>query len=76
MEGEVITMQELFVFERQGLNPDGSVKGEFRPTGIRPKFADNLKARGIPMPGGLFFDGPRAVGGDDDAPADSVAKGW
>jgi pilus assembly protein CpaF len=76
MEGEVITMQELFTFERQGLNPDGTVKGEFRPTGIRPKFADTLKARGIAMPGGLFFDGPRAVGDDDEAMADSVAKGW
>ncbi len=76
MEGDVITMQELFVFERQGLNPDGTVKGEFKPTGIRPKFADNLKARGIPLPGGLFFDGPRAVGDDDDVTSDSVAKGW
>ena len=56
MEGDVITMQEIFLFERQGLGEDGTVLGRFRPTGIRPRFSDTLKARGIELPGGLFLD--------------------
>ena len=58
MEGEVITMQELFKFERQGLDEDGRVKGRFRATGIRPKFSDTLHARGIDLSGTLFMEHP------------------
>ena len=57
-EGEVITMQELFTFERQGLDEEGNVLGRFRPTGIRPKFADTLKARGVELAGALFLERP------------------
>jgi pilus assembly protein CpaF len=46
MEGEMITMQEIFVFERRGLGPSGQVKGAFRATGIRPRFTDKLAAAG------------------------------
>jgi pilus assembly protein CpaF len=69
-EGEVITMQELFTFERQGLDEEGNVLGRFRPTGIRPKFADTLKARGVELAGALFLErpvedsGPAAVNDD------------
>ena len=56
MEGEVITMQDLFVYEREGMFEDGTVKGRFKPTGIRPKFADILKSRGIEFDGATFFD--------------------
>jgi pilus assembly protein CpaF len=56
MEGDVITMQDLFMFERQGLGENGEVLGRFRPTGIRPKFADVLKARGIELPGVVFVE--------------------
>jgi pilus assembly protein CpaF len=56
MEGDVITMQDLFVFERQGLGEEGEVLGRFRPTGIRPKFTDVLKARGIELPGMVFVE--------------------
>jgi pilus assembly protein CpaF len=56
MEGEVITMQDLFVFERQGIGEDGKVLGRFKPTGIRPRFADVLKARGVEFDGGTFLD--------------------
>jgi pilus assembly protein CpaF len=54
MEGEVVTMQELFVFERAGLTEDGKVKGRFKPTGIRPKFSDRLAAAGFRLSAALF----------------------
>jgi pilus assembly protein CpaF len=43
-------MQDIFLFEKEGLSPNGKVKGRFRATGIVPKFADKLKAAGIPLP--------------------------
>lgn len=49
MEGEVIAMQEIFVFERRGIDPNGKVKGTFRATGIRPKFADRLATAGCKL---------------------------
>ena len=55
MEGETITMQELFQYERTGMGPNGQVVGRFRPTGIRPRFAERLKACGLQLPR-LFFE--------------------
>jgi pilus assembly protein CpaF len=54
MEGDVITMQEIFTFERQGVAEDGRVLGRFRATGIRPRFTERLQAWGIELPAGLF----------------------
>lgn len=54
MEGEVITTQEIFYFDRQGVNSDGSVQGRFRATGVRPKWAERLKAYGVNLPEDLF----------------------
>ena len=54
MEGDVITLQEIFVFERQGLDKDGKVVGEHRSTGIRPKFTERLEMAGIEVPENLF----------------------
>jgi pilus assembly protein CpaF len=54
MEGDVITMQDIFVFERTGLNEKGKVTGRFRATGIRPKASDRLAASGIKLPMELF----------------------
>jgi pilus assembly protein CpaF len=51
---DVISMQDLFVFEKEGLGPNGKVKGRFRSTGIVPKFGDRLKAAGISLPAGLM----------------------
>jgi pilus assembly protein CpaF len=45
--GEVVSMQDIFLFEKQGLGPNGKVKGRFVSTGIVPKFAEKLKAAGI-----------------------------
>lgn len=57
MEGDVITMQELFEFELQGIAEDGTVLGRFQPTGVRPRFADKLAASGIDLRGLLFLEG-------------------
>jgi pilus assembly protein CpaF len=54
MEGDVITMQDIFVFERQGIGEGDKVLGQFKATGIRPKFADRLKAYGIDLGSMLF----------------------
>ena len=55
MEGETITMQEIFQFERTGVDSQGMVLGRFRPTGIRPRFAERLKACGLQLPR-VFFE--------------------
>jgi pilus assembly protein CpaF len=54
MEGETITMQEIFVFEKLGIGPEGKVIGRFRATGVRPKVCERLKAAGIVLPGTMF----------------------
>jgi pilus assembly protein CpaF len=54
MEGDVITLQDIFVFEKRGLNPDGRVVGRFAATGIRPKFYEKLLAAGIRLRADLF----------------------
>jgi pilus assembly protein CpaF len=54
MEDDVVSMQDVFVFEKQGVGPDGRVLGTFTPTGIRPKFAEKLKASGIAVPASMF----------------------
>ena len=54
MEGETITMQEVFIFERKGVDKDGKVFGRFRPTGVRPRFAERLKIYGMQLPRSFF----------------------
>lgn len=54
MEGEVITMQEIFAFRQTGVNADGVVEGYFHATGVRPKFTERLRAYGIDMPDAMF----------------------
>ena len=58
MEGPTVTMQDLFLFERQGYDEDMKVRGWFRPSGIRPKFTEKLLACGIVLPPEMFE--PRA----------------
>ena len=50
MEGETVAMQEIFHFERTGIDPKGKVLGRFRSTGIRPRFAERLKQYGMQLP--------------------------
>jgi len=54
MEGDVITMQEIFVFEKAGISKEGKVIGRFRATGVRPKCSERLKAAGILLPAEMF----------------------
>ena len=61
MEGEVITMQEIFQFERHGIDQEGNVVGEIIPTGLRPNFAEKLSIAGINLPSDLFERRPTAL---------------
>ena len=54
MEGEVITLQEIFSFEQVGMDAKGMVRGRFRAQGVRPRFVERFKALGIPIPHDLF----------------------
>jgi len=54
METEIITMQDLFVFDRQGIDESGKVRGMFRATGVRPKFAERLATAGCRLRPALF----------------------
>jgi len=54
MEDDVVSMQDVFVFEKQGVSPEGRTLGTFTATGIRPKFAEKLTASGISLPAHFF----------------------
>ena len=54
MEGEIISMQEIFRFEQTGIDADGKVQGHFCATGVRPRFADRLRMFGAPVPEDTF----------------------
>ncbi len=63
MEGDVITMQDIFVFEREGVDEDGTVLGQFAPSGIRPTFAERLKQYGNDLSETLFMRRRSGSGG-------------
>ena len=54
MEEDIVSMQDIFVFEKRGISPHGRVLGSFVATGIRPKFAEKLVASGIAVPASIF----------------------
>jgi pilus assembly protein CpaF len=54
MEENVITMQEIFSFEKRGIGTDGRVLGTFKPSRIRPRFVERLKTAGIMLPADTF----------------------
>jgi pilus assembly protein CpaF len=54
MEADVVSMQDLFVFEKQGVSSDGRVLGTFNASGVRPRFAERLKAAGFDLPSNMF----------------------
>jgi pilus assembly protein CpaF len=54
MEGEVVTMQEIFRFRQTGMSPEGQVIGKFEATGIRPRFLDHVMAHGMTLSADLF----------------------
>ncbi len=55
MEGQIITLQDLFRFQQTGVSPEGKIEGLMAPTGIRPTFAEQFEASGIKLPDGLFL---------------------
>jgi len=55
MEGDVITLQDIFIFEQQGKDENNKIIGNFKPTGIRPKFMDKLITNGINLPNEVFW---------------------
>jgi pilus assembly protein CpaF len=57
MEGEIITMQEIFAFRQTGVGQGGMVEGHFEATGVRPRFASRLQSFGIALPDGMFDPG-------------------
>jgi pilus assembly protein CpaF len=54
MESDIITMQEIFVFEKSGISQEGKVLGRFRATGVRPKICERLRSSGINLPTEMF----------------------
>jgi len=54
LEGQVVTMQDLFRFEQEGIDAEGRVVGHFRSTGIRPQFADRFEVAGISLPSDIY----------------------
>lgn len=54
MEGDQVTTQDIFLFERSGMSKDGRVMGRFQASGVRPKFSDRLKAAGLELPASIF----------------------
>jgi pilus assembly protein CpaF len=55
MEGQVVTMQDIFVFDQQGVDERGKVIGAIRSTGLRPKFSDRLEAMGVALAPEIFM---------------------
>ena len=62
MESGVISMQDIFVFERHGIDEQGKVLGQFVPTGVRPRFVERCRLFGAPLPDGIFLPPPRPSG--------------
>jgi len=54
MEENIISMHQIFSFEKRGIGPDGKVLGTFLPTRIRPKFLELIRTTGIMLPGSMF----------------------
>jgi septum site-determining protein MinD len=65
MEGQVITLQDIFVFKQEGVGDDGKVQGRFLSTGFVPRFVQDLQARGIALPRGIFTQPDASAGRPD-----------
>ncbi len=58
MEGDIITMQEIFKYQRHGLKQDGTIIGEFMPTGLRSHYSDRFKQWGLDLPASIYEHTP------------------
>jgi pilus assembly protein CpaF len=63
MESGVISMQDIFVYERTGIDEQGKVLGQFAPTGVRPRFVERCRLFGVPLPDGIFMPPERPFKG-------------
>ena len=54
MEGETVTLQDIFVFEKRGISREGNVLGRFAATGIRPRFYEKMLSTGLELPTDIF----------------------
>jgi len=54
MEGDTIVMQDIFIYDQKGVDTDGNIVGSYRPTGVRPRFAERFKVNGFELPAGIF----------------------
>jgi len=61
MEGDIITLSDLFIFDQTGVDDEGKILGKLRATGLRPHFMDRFKEEGIVLPSRIFTGG----GGND-----------
>jgi pilus assembly protein CpaF len=59
MEGDTVVLQDIFIFEQQGLDDKGKIIGRVKPTGIRPKFMSKFEEEGIKLPADIFMDSKR-----------------
>jgi pilus assembly protein CpaF len=59
MEGQIVTLQDLFKFEQAGVGEDGAILGSMAATGIRPTFSERFEAAGVSLPADLFLAGMR-----------------
>jgi pilus assembly protein CpaF len=57
MEGEVVTLTDIFKYEQTGVSPEGKINGQIRPTGMRPLFTRRLEASGYKLGGEIFGAG-------------------
>ena len=55
MEGDIVTMQDLFRYQQRGVDSDGGVVGVFQSTGLRPSFSEKFEIGGIHLPADLFL---------------------
>lgn len=62
MESGVISLQDIFVFERHGVDEKGMVLGHFLASGVRPRFVERCRLFGVPIPDGIFNPPQRAFG--------------
>jgi pilus assembly protein CpaF len=60
MEGQVVSMQDIFLFRQLGVDGEGHVRGQFVSTGIRPKFAEKFASLGVQVPNTMFSGGAAA----------------
>ena len=62
MESGIISMQDIFLFERQGIDEHGKISGRFVATGVRPRFVERCRLFGAPLPDGIFMTPTRPLG--------------